>query len=128
MEYSFFSVALAREPQVIFIPYKTRRGLRIAPDLSLGAYFGVSELIVVRSCEMKNRLLAVLLFSGALVLGHGSTIAQNANSQVGSSQAGANQNSQDNADQDIDMLRKDIRYQKRQLIATNVPLTEAEAK
>lgn len=26
------------------------------------------------------------------------------------------------------MLRKDIRYQKRQLIATNVPLTEAEAK
>src|SRR5271157_4045382 len=126
MEYSFFSVALAREPQVIFIPYKTRRGLRIAPDLSLGAYFGVSELIVVRSCEMKNRLLAVLLFSGALVLGHGSTIAQNANSQGGSSQgsssqAGANQNSQDNADQDIDMLRKDIRYQKRQLIATNVP-------
>ncbi len=92
---------------------------------------------------MKNRLLAVFALSIAVLLGHGAAVAQNGSSQGGSSQGGssqgngsqggssqasASQNSQDNADQDIDMLRRDIRYQKRQLIATNVPLTETEAK
>ncbi|MGA7316623.1 MAG: hypothetical protein WBX22_21945, partial [Silvibacterium sp.] len=87
---------------------------------------------------MKNRLLAVFALSIVVLLSHGAAVAQNGSSQGGSSQgnrsqgggsqASASQNSQDNADQDIDMLRRDIRYQKRQLIATNVPLTEAEAK
>jgi hypothetical protein len=82
---------------------------------------------------MKNRLLAVLALGGAVLLGHGAAVAQNSsakntNSQGSGSQASTSQNSQDNADQDIDLLRRDIRYQKRQLIATNVPLTEAEAK
>ncbi|HEX3470928.1 MAG TPA: hypothetical protein VHT28_07050 [Silvibacterium sp.] len=77
---------------------------------------------------MRNHLLAVWLLSGAVLLGHGSAVAQDGSKKDKGAQASASQNSQDNADQDIDMLRKDIRYQKRQLVATNVPLTEGEAK
>lgn len=72
---------------------------------------------------MKNPFLAVLALGGAMMLGHGAAFAQDK-----ATQASASQSSQDNPDQDIDMLRKDIRYQKRQIIATNVPLTDAEAK
>jgi hypothetical protein len=72
---------------------------------------------------MKNPLLAVWVLSGAVLFSHGAAVAQDK-----APQASASQSSQDNPDQDIDMLRKDIRYQKRQIIATNVPLTDAEAK
>jgi predicted negative regulator of RcsB-dependent stress response len=35
---------------------------------------------------------------------------------------------QNSVDQDVDLLRKDVRSQKKQLIAANVPLTDAEAQ
>src|SRR5262249_48617279 len=38
------------------------------------------------------------------------------------------QDSQDDADKNIALLRKDIRVQKRNIIETNVPLTDAEAQ
>lgn len=70
---------------------------------------------------MKKHLLAVLALSGVVLFGHQSTFAQDS-----STQAGASQSAQ--IDQDILLLRKDIRSQKKQLIAANVPLTDAEAQ
>jgi hypothetical protein len=77
---------------------------------------------------MKKSLLAVLALGGAMLFGHGVARAQGNPSQNGAAPARASQSSQDNPDQDIDMLRKDIRFQKRHIIETNVPLTDAEAK
>jgi hypothetical protein len=56
-----------------------------------------------------------------VLFGHQSTFAQDANTQAGTTQGAQ-------IDQDIDLLRKDIRSQKKQLIAANVPLTDAEAQ
>lgn len=71
---------------------------------------------------MKKFLLAVLALSGVVLFGHHSAFAQASSS----TQASTTQGSQ--IDQDIDLLRKDIRSQKKQLIAANVPLTDAEAQ
>jgi hypothetical protein len=68
---------------------------------------------------MKKSLLAVLAFSGAMLCCQAPTFAQS-----NTAQAAPNQGS---IDQDILLLRKDIRSQKKQLIAANVPLTDAEA-
>jgi Spy/CpxP family protein refolding chaperone len=72
---------------------------------------------------MKKHLLAVLAISGATLLGHGSAVAQGA-----AAQQGAGQDSPVVSDQEIQMLRKNIRSEKKQVIAANVPLTDAEAQ
>jgi len=72
---------------------------------------------------MKKPLLAVLALGGAVLLGHGSVVAQDSGAQ-----AGASQNYQGPSDQEITLLRKDIRSQKKQIIAANMPLTDAEAQ
>src|SRR5277367_3721006 len=77
---------------------------------------------------MKDRLLAVLVLGGVVLFGNGAATARGDGAQNGGSQATASQASQDDADKNIDMLRKDIRYQKRHIIETNVPLTDEEAK
>ena len=74
---------------------------------------------------MKKSLLRVLAFSGAMLCFHGPAFAQNNATQPGNTQITSNPNS---IDQDILLLRKDIRSQKKQLIAANVPLTDAEAQ
>lgn len=70
--------------------------------------------------------VAVLALCGALAFGHISAVAQSGSAKPGASQS--SQASQDEADQNIPLLRKDIRYQKRNIIATKVPLTDAEAQ
>src|SRR5271169_1772562 len=72
---------------------------------------------------MKKTLLAVLALSGAVLLGHSSAVAQDSGAQ-----ASASQNSPGPSDQEIALLRKDIRSQKKQIIAANMPLTDAEAQ
>jgi hypothetical protein len=72
---------------------------------------------------MKRALLTTLAITGTLLLGHGSAFAQDSTTQ-----AGATQSSQSTVEQNIDLFRKDIRSQKKQLIALNVPLTDAEAQ
>ena len=72
---------------------------------------------------MKKFLVAVLIFGGAAIFGHDSAVAQDSNPQ-----ANASQSSTGSIDQDIDLLRKDIRSQKKQIIAANVQLTDAEAQ
>jgi Spy/CpxP family protein refolding chaperone len=72
---------------------------------------------------VKKPLLIALALGGAMLLGHGSAVAQNSGGQ-----AAAGQNFQAPSDQDIEMLRKDIRSQKKQIIAQNVQLTDVEAQ
>lgn len=69
---------------------------------------------------MKRSWIAILALACVVVVpGHRSASAQDA-TQTTASPA--------NVDQAIDLLRKDIRSQKKQLIAANVPLTDAEAQ
>ena len=75
---------------------------------------------------MKKPLLAVLALGASVMLGHGPAIS--AFAQDSAPKAAASQGSSGSLDQDIDMLRKDIRSQKKQIIAANVPLTDAEAQ
>jgi hypothetical protein len=72
---------------------------------------------------MKRTFLAVLTLSATVMLGHGPAWAQDSGAQANTAQS-----NQASMDQEIDMLRKDIRSQKKQLIAANVPLTDAEAQ
>jgi septal ring factor EnvC (AmiA/AmiB activator) len=70
---------------------------------------------------MRKSLLSVLVLSAAVLFGHQPAFAQDASTQSASSQ-------NDQIDQDILLLRKDIRSQKKQLIAANLPLTDTEAQ
>jgi predicted negative regulator of RcsB-dependent stress response len=49
-------------------------------------------------------------------------------SQETAQQSAATASTQDNADQNIAMLRKDLRSQKKQIVAANMNLTESEAE
>jgi len=70
---------------------------------------------------MKKSFLAALALSGAVLFTHQAAFAQDSGTQ-----ASATQSAQ--IDQDITLLRKDIRSQKKQLIAVNLPLTDVEAQ
>ncbi len=72
---------------------------------------------------MKKLLLAVLALSGAMLLANQAAVAQDSAAQTSARPA-----SQDSANQDIELLRKDIRSQKKQIIAANMPLTDVEAQ
>ncbi len=72
---------------------------------------------------MKKFLPIVLAFSGAVLFGHNLAHAQSASTPTDSTQA-----SQASIDQEVDLLRKDVRSQKKQLIAANLPLTDSEAQ
>jgi hypothetical protein len=63
---------------------------------------------------MKKSVIAVLILAGVMLANDRVLFAQDsANSTV--------------TDQDVQLLRKDLRSQKKQLIAANLPLTDAEA-
>jgi hypothetical protein len=72
---------------------------------------------------MKRLLVAMLVLGGSTIFGHVSAAAQDA-----SAPASASQGSAGSVDQEIDMLRKDVRSQKKQIIAANIQLTDAEAQ
>jgi type II secretory pathway pseudopilin PulG len=75
---------------------------------------------------MSNKSPAVaMVLNGAIVLGAAVLFAQSASSQEG--QASAAQQSQSALDQQIQMLRKDLRSQRKQIIAQNMNLTVSEA-
>jgi Spy/CpxP family protein refolding chaperone len=54
-------------------------------------------------------------------------ILAGASPRLSVAQAAATASSQNTVDQDVDLLRKDIRSQKKQIIAANLQLTDAEA-
>jgi len=72
--------------------------------------------------EMKIRSV-LLLFTGALLLTGSAAFAQSATSSQGSSASSG----QVASDQDIRLLRQDLRSKKKQLIAANLTLSDAEA-
>jgi hypothetical protein len=72
---------------------------------------------------MNKSLVAVLVLSGAVLFGHPFAVAQ-----ASGAQASASQSPQSSTNQDIELLRKDIRSQKKQIIAANMPLTDTEAQ
>ena len=63
---------------------------------------------------MKKSVIAVLILAGSILANNRPLFAQDSSSATVS-------------DQDIQLLRKDVRSQKKQLIAANLPLTDAEA-
>jgi hypothetical protein len=71
---------------------------------------------------LKKSIAAVLILSGALVL-PGTTLAQ----QAQTSQQTQTSSGPAVTDQDIQMLREDIRSQRKQIIAANLQLTDVEA-
>jgi hypothetical protein len=70
---------------------------------------------------MKKPLLAALALSGVVMSAHCPAFAQNTGAQPAA-------NSQAALDQNIELMRKDIRSQKKQIVAANVPLTDSEAQ
>jgi hypothetical protein len=75
---------------------------------------------------MRNSIAAVLFLSGAFILSGRALLAQNAPSQAG--QSNAHQQTPLGMDQQIQMLRQDLRAQRKQIIAANMNLTSAEAE
>ena len=71
---------------------------------------------------MNKIRLAILLLALVCV-----AIGPNALAQTAGSQTGRNKNAQASVDQDIQLLRKDIASQKKQLVAANLQLTDTEA-
>jgi hypothetical protein len=67
---------------------------------------------------MKKTMLAVLILAGAALLEGGVLFAQAQGSAQSSSQN----------DRDIQLLRQDVRSQKKQIVAANMQLTDAEAE
>ena len=74
--------------------------------------------------KMNKRLLIGILLIGVWETGIGRLSAQTSGSQASS--AGAQDNIQI-SDQEIELLRKDLRSQKKQLVAANLKLTEDQA-
>lgn len=82
--------------------------------------------------DKKNVLLIVVLVAVS-VLGANRVLAQESASQPirqdkGSSASVKSDDSQALSDEDIQMLRKDLRSQKKQIVAANMELTDAEAE
>jgi hypothetical protein len=67
---------------------------------------------------MKKSMVAVLLLAGAALLEGGVLFAQTQGTAQSSSQT----------DKDIQLLRQDVRAQKKQIVAANMQLTDAEAE
>lgn len=74
---------------------------------------------------MKNTILAMLTLVGALYVQPSVLHAQEPPS--GTQAASADKNSQAALDQDVALMRQDLRSQKKQLIAANLNLTDTEA-
>jgi hypothetical protein len=72
---------------------------------------------------MKKPVLAAPVLMLCMMSAQSPALAQDAASQPAS-----NQSSQASVDQNIELLRKDISSQKKQLIAANVPFTDTEAQ
>jgi hypothetical protein len=67
---------------------------------------------------MKKSMVAVLMLAGAALLEGGVLFAQTQSTAQSSSQT----------DKDIQLLRQDVRAQKKQIVAANMQLTDAEAE
>jgi hypothetical protein len=74
-----------------------------------------------------NRFMRMLTLTGVMLLNCGLTFAQKSDSQSTATKA-TRQDVDSASDQYIDLLRKDIRSMKKQIIAANLDLTDGEAE
>lgn len=74
---------------------------------------------------MKNTVIAALVLTSVCFSGVPASFAQATSS--GTSTASAAKDNQASIDQDVSLLRQDLRSKKKQLIAANLTLTDAEA-
>jgi Spy/CpxP family protein refolding chaperone len=79
---------------------------------------------LLRRIIVNNKTVIVLILAGAFTLSGLPVTAQPA---TGQGTAASSKGGQGMSDQDIQLLRKDIRSQKKQLIAANLSLTDTEA-
>jgi hypothetical protein len=104
-------------------------GKPVAPLLTAGAQEFVPHRVielVIRSKErdtLKNITFAALLLVGLCVAGSPMAFAQDSPSQSATADGTANAIT----DQQLELLRRDIRSIKKQLIAANLTLTDSEA-
>lgn len=96
--------------------------------------YSVSVISVKKSIQargksnMNKKLLCSVLLTGALgIYGVGVPAAGAGAKQAAATTQDSTQSAQAARDQDIELLRKDIRSKKKQLIAANLKLTDAEA-
>src|ERR1039458_8422066 len=68
---------------------------------------------------LKKSITAILVLAGAFLMQAASISAQQNQQEATATQAGMNQ--------DIQLLREDLRSQKKQIVAANMQLTDAEA-
>jgi Spy/CpxP family protein refolding chaperone len=80
----------------------------------------------------KNYLFLIAAFAVVLLPIHNQGFAQDSASQQnkagGSDKSATNIGVQDPIDEDIKLLRKDLRSEKKQIVAANIDLTDAEAE
>jgi len=81
--------------------------------------------LLIKEKPVNKTMLAMLVLAGACLAKSSQTCAQA--TDVQQSTASPSQTGQVMNSQDVDLLRKDIRSKKKQLIAANLKLTEAEA-
>jgi hypothetical protein len=79
---------------------------------------------LLRRIIVNNKTVIVLILAGVVSLSGLHVTAQTA---TGQETAASSKGEQGMSDQDIQLLRKDIRSQKKQLIAANLSLTDTEA-
>ena len=77
--------------------------------------------------QIARKFFVAALIATAMGLLHADVIAQDKSTPAASAPAQSD-NARSISDEDIEMLRKDIRAQRKQLIATNMTLTPAEAE
>jgi hypothetical protein len=75
----------------------------------------------------KKSIKAVLVVVSALLVGHLSMFAQGAQKPAGQSASGAGAQSNNISNEDIELLRADLRSQRKQITAQNMTLTADEA-
>ncbi len=104
-------------------------GKPVAPLLTAGAKEFAPRRVIelaIRSKErdtLKNITFAALLLAGLCVVGSPRAVAQDTSSQS----ATADSTADTLTDQQLELLRRDIRSIKKQLIAANLTLTDGEA-
>lgn len=76
---------------------------------------------------MKKGMMAAVVLAGMLLAGAPRMVAQSTQAPPPQGGAGASQTGTVASQQDVELLRQDIRSKKKQLIAENLRLTESEA-
>jgi Spy/CpxP family protein refolding chaperone len=90
----------------------------------LGAVFDLKKKFRTRRIFMEKRLVAVLVLAGSFLMAAPQVKAQ---APAAQQPMASSQSSQGISDQDIALMRADIRSQKKQLIAQNLKLSDAQA-